>query len=206
MTIYPTSIINHATRIKLGLTAIEMIVSEYYLYRSMTENGFEYFKEPNNVTAEILGLSSSLISKADTALQREGYIQKDGPKKRVTQRYLMAVKVAASGQHVQSSNTELAKHFLTRMQETVRELNCDVKVLSPDNKATLKSVSLLVQNINNAEKITKSDLDILIYWAVKDWGFSDSKKYVRPSTLLRSAAQYRKYLLTAKQYIKNKIK
>lgn len=205
MTIYPTSTINHETRIKIGLDSCEIIVADYYLYRSMTDKGFEWFSEPNNVTANIVGLSSSLVSKADTTLQREGYLEKQGSKKRITHKYLMAVKVAASGQQIRSSNYELARFFLDKMQEVVKELGCNIKTLSSSNKATLKSVALLIANISSQEVVREKDLEMIIVHKVKTWGFTDNGKYIRPATLLRSAAKYREYLMNAKQYWKTEL-
>ena len=47
----------------------------------------------------------------------------------------------------------------------------------------------------------EADLDLIISWAVKNWGFNnDMRDYVRASTLLGSANKYEKYREIAKQY------
>lgn len=205
MTIYPTSTINHTTRIQLGLSSIDMIVSEYYLYRSMTYRGFEFFAEPAATTAEILGLKSSQVTASDKTLMQEGYLQTKGAKKRITEKYLMAVKVAVSGQKVSPSHYELARYFLDTLRDVAKENGINIKPPSSSNKASLKSVALLIQNISGTEVVKESDLEMIIRHKLQTWGLTDQKQYIRPATLLRSAAKYREYKLNAQQYWKTKL-
>ena len=197
--IFPTSTINHIVREQMELTSIEYMVGDYYQWRSIRG---EWFEEGVADTAEVLGLSASLVSSARSSLLDKGYVKKNGRKYAITPQWTYNIMLIQGGHKVQPKSKELAVFFLKRLKEMAKEHGVSINPPSHTNKATIKACANRINTILRSEIIDNDIIEMIIYHKLNTWGHTDQKQYIRYSTLFRSVDKFREYRDNAIQFIK----
>lgn len=100
---------------------------------------------------------------------------------------------------------ELATYYLKRKKEIAVEFKNDyINPPAYTHKGSVRSVAARLRPIMKKEKVVEKDIDLILSWAIKTWGFDPNMRdYVRPSTILGSVNKWNKYKENATLYWRN---
>lgn len=200
---YPLTVIHHGNREKLGINLIDYALLEYIV----TNSRFGSVDTTNSFVAETLGVSSKQVAASLRRLEEENMIEFTPDGLKPTKSCLSVMAMDIEDEEIGNRMEELGSFFLRRLAEIAKEFRCSY--ISPPHythKASIKSVARKLKAIDRKYKVTESDLESIISWAVKQWGFNpDMRDYVRASTLLGSANKYEKYREISQQFWRSQI-
>lgn len=195
---YPVTNVLHSIRVHLGINLVDYAILEYITINSR----FKPIQANNSVIGESLGVGSAMVAASLRRLLSEDLIENtpDGLAPTITA--LSAMYMDIETDEFNTRSMELGSYFLRRLREISEEFRCGYISPPPHtNKASVRSVANKISVIQKKHRVEETDLDLIISWAVKNWGFNnDMRDYVRASTLLGSANKYDKYREIAKQY------
>jgi hypothetical protein len=203
MAIYKLSAILHDIRETTGLMLTDYALAEYYAFRSLGGP----FKEPKDVTANLLGMTSTQVSKSQKTLIREGYLEVKNNELFVGNKWNQTVRIAQAGQPVNPKAKELAKEFLVFLLKELNDANVKgAPRPNPNNKVTLKACQVRIDAIlRQMPSLSATDLKMVAAWAVDYWGKKpDLVEYIRYETLLRSHKSFLDKLAKANTHFENK--
>jgi len=200
---YPLTIIHHGNREKLGINLIDYALLEYIV----TNSRFGSVDVTNSFVAEALGVNSKQVAASLRRLEEENMVEYTPDGIKTTKSCLSVMAMDIDDEDIGNRMEELGSYFLRRLAEIAKEFRCSY--ISPPHhthKASIKSVARKLKTISRKHNITEKDLDLIISWAIKQWGFNpDMRDYVRASTLLGSANKYEKYKEIAQQFWRSQI-
>jgi hypothetical protein len=121
----------------------------------------------------------------------------------MTDKWRLAILIQQSGQKVQPKAAELARVFLTTLDEEIKKNNIKgAPKANPKNKVSLKAAKVRMESIIRVHpNVDEMAVKIVAAWACAKWGKDPNMAgNIRTSTLLRNGNQFLKYWDNAQSY------